>query len=369
MTVHSLVFCGDLVLDEPDPAFWLSGIAPCLREAQLAIGHLEVPHTRRGREMAADVPAPGADPAHLAALADAGIDAVTLAGNHIADCGAEGIADTLAELDRLGIRHCGAGADLRAARKPAWLESGALRVAVLSYNCVGPQESWAQPTQAGCAYVHVHADGGGAIKPAARLLAADSASVDQMAHDIRAARVDGAQCCVVALHKGIVHTPATLAPYERPLAQAAIDAGADVVIGHHAHILRGIEIYRGCPIFHGLGNGCVVTRALSPDQSNPQRAEWARRRRVLFGFEPDPNYLLAPFHPDAVHGMLARIVVEDGRLAQMGFVPVYVEPPGRPTLARGTIAEAVVQYVRRITHEAGLPSLQYAFDGDMVRIL
>ena len=369
MTAHSLVFCGDLVLDEPDPDFWLSGIAPCLREAQLAIGHLEVPHTRRGREMAADVPAPGAEPAHLAAVARAGIDALTLAGNHIADCGAEGIADTIAELDRLGIQHCGAGLDLPQAREAAWLQSGALRVAVLSYNCVGPQESWAQPTRAGCAYVRVLAEDGGAIKPAARLRDADPLSVSHMGHDIRAARDAGAQCCVVALHKGIVHTPATLAPYERPLAHAAIDAGADLVIGHHAHILRGIELYRGCPIFHGLGNGCVVTRALSPDQANPKRAEWARQRRVQFGFEPDPDYFLAPFHPDAVHGMLACVVIEDGRLVQTGFVPIYVEPPGRPTLARGANAEAVVQYVRRISLAAGLPPLQYAVSGDTVRIM
>ena len=263
MTVQSLVFCGDLVLDEPDPDHWLSGIAPCLRHAQLAVGHLEVPHTRRGREMATDVPAPGADPAHLAALAAAGIGIVTLAGNHLADCGDEGITDTLAELDRLGIGHCGAGQNLRQARQPAWFESAGLRMAVLSYNCVGPEASWAGEHSAGCAYVRVTPEDGGAIKPAAPLHTLDAASVQQMADDIGAARRAGAQLCAVALHKGIVHTPARLAPYERPLAHAAIDAGADLVIGHHAHILRGIERYRGRPIFHGLGNGCVVTRARS----------------------------------------------------------------------------------------------------------
>jgi poly-gamma-glutamate capsule biosynthesis protein CapA/YwtB (metallophosphatase superfamily) len=369
MTVHSLLFCGDLVLDEPNPDHWLSGIAPCLREAQLAIGHLEVPHTHRGRELAADVPAPGAPPEHLAALANAGIDAVTLAGNHMADCGAEGIADTIAELDRLGIGHCGAGADLHEAREAAWLQAGGLRVALLSYNCVGPQESWAQPASAGCAYVRVLTGDGGPVRPAAPLRTADPVSVSQMVEDIRAARDQGAQCCVVALHKGIVHTPATLAPYERPLAHAAIDAGADVVVGHHAHILRGIELYRDRPIFHGLGNGCVVTRALSPDQANPKRAEWARQRRMLFGFEPDPDYFLAPFHPEAVHGMLACVLIEDGRPAAVGFMPVHVEPPGRPTLAQGDAAEAVVQYVRRISHVAGLPPLHYAASGDMVRIM
>jgi poly-gamma-glutamate capsule biosynthesis protein CapA/YwtB (metallophosphatase superfamily) len=368
MPAHSLVFCGDLVLDEPDADHWLSGIAPCLQEARLAIGHLEVPHTRRGQEMAADVPAPGAAPEHLAALAKAGIDAVTLAGNHMADCGAEGIADTIAELDRLGIRHCGAGADLRQARAAAWLQAGDLRVALLSYNCVGPQESWAQPASAGCAYVRVLAADGGPSRPAAALQTADPVSVAEMAEDIRAVRNQGAQWCIVALHKGIVHTPAKLAPYERPLAHAAIDAGADLVIGHHAHILRGVELYRGRPIFHGLGNGCVVTRALGPQQANPKRAEWARQRRTLFGFEPDPAYFLAPFHPEAVHGMLARVLIEDGRLSAVGFVPVFVEAPGRPTLAQGAAADAVVEYVKRIAREAGLPPLQYAAGSDMVRI-
>jgi poly-gamma-glutamate capsule biosynthesis protein CapA/YwtB (metallophosphatase superfamily) len=50
------------------------------------------------------------------------------------------------------------------------------------------------------------------------------------------------------------HTPAALAMYERPPAKAGIDAGADIVVGHHAHILRGIEVYKDRPIYHGLGD-------------------------------------------------------------------------------------------------------------------
>src|SRR5581483_1456949 len=100
MERFDIVCCGDLVLDEPEPDHWLSAIAPAFQKAALAIGHLEVPHTRRGKELSADVPAPGAPPEHLAALSRAGVDAVTLAGNHIADCGPEGIQDTLAALDQ-----------------------------------------------------------------------------------------------------------------------------------------------------------------------------------------------------------------------------------------------------------------------------
>ena len=93
---------GDLVLDEPDASHWLSGIAPALRGADLAIGHLEVPHTDCTAELAGDVPAPGAPPENLRAIADAGIAMLSLAGNHIADCGPQGIADTITELDAAG---------------------------------------------------------------------------------------------------------------------------------------------------------------------------------------------------------------------------------------------------------------------------
>jgi len=359
-----LTFAGDLVLDEPDPDHWLSGIAPALRAADLAIGHLEVPHTRRGSALKSDVPAPGADPDHLPAIARAGFGAVSMAGNHMADCGAEGIADTISGLDRAGVRHAGAGATLEAARAPTVMERNGIRVALLSYNCVGPEESWATQSTAGCAYVRIENADGGRTHPSARLERIDPASLASMTEDIADGRAR-ADVVVVALHKGIVHTPARLAPYERPLAHAAIDAGCDIVLGHHAHIVRGIELYRGKPVFHGLGNGCVVTRALSPDTADPARAAWARRRRGLFGFEPDPAYTLAPFHPEAVNAMLARVRLSEGGRLRAGFVPVHVEPPGRPTLARGESALRIAQYIERITVMGGLPALTVRLEGEV----
>jgi len=105
----SIVLAGDLVLDEPDGAYWLADLAPCLRAADLAVGHIEVPHTTCLAELAGDVPAPGAPPENLAAIADVGFGMVSLAGNHIADCGAQGIADTLAGLAGVGVAATGAG--------------------------------------------------------------------------------------------------------------------------------------------------------------------------------------------------------------------------------------------------------------------
>ena len=354
----TVLLTGDLVLDIPDADHWLAGIAPVIRSADLAIGHLEVPHTRRGAELVGDVPAPGAPPENLAALGRAGFAAVTLAGNHIADCGPEGIADTVATLEELGIAYTGAGATLAAASEPALLAARGQRVALLSYNCVGPEIAWAAENRAGCNYLAMRTADGGPVSPRADLVAPTPSALARLRADVAAVR-SRAELVIVALHKGIVHTPATLAAYERPLAAAALNAGADVVVGHHAHILRGIELVGVRPVFHGLGNACVVTTALSPQQDHAARADWARRRRELFGFEPDPRYPLAPFHPQAVHaafGIVRR--APDGRL-RAGVVPVFVEPPGRPVCPTDERADEVVAYLERIGTAAGLPSRRW----------
>jgi poly-gamma-glutamate synthesis protein (capsule biosynthesis protein) len=353
----SIIVSGDLVLDEPDGAYWLAGIAPALRAADLAIGHLEVPHTTRGAELVGDVPAPGAPPENLAAIADAGFSMVSLAGNHIADCGAQGIADTRAGLTDVGLAFAGTGQDIAEARRPAIVTRNGLRIALLSYNCVGPEAAWAGPARAGCAYLPIATADGSLVAPTAPLEEMTDAGRAILADDLAAARAQ-ADLVLVALHKGIVHTPAKLAPYERAVAQAAIDAGADAVIGHHAHIIRGIEFHHGKPILHGLGNGCVVTRALSPAQDHPARAAWAERRKVLFGFEPDPAYTLAPFHPEAVNAMLVRLDYADSGALSVSVIAVDVEPPGRPVLAFEPRASEIREYLEAITIAAGLPPIR-----------
>jgi len=361
----SILLLGDLILDAEQPDHWLSGIAPTLRAADLTIAHLEVPHTLRGTEMAGDVPAPGAPPENLAAAARAGIRAVSMAGNHMADCGAEGIADTIETLDRLGIAHAGAGATLAAARAPALLDIGGRRIALLSYNCVGPESGWATVDGPGFAYLPILTDDGSPVRPTAALTQPAAEAKAILRHDVAAAR-DRADLVLVSLHKGLVHVPARLAPYERPIAHAAIDAGADVVFGHHAHIVKGVERYRGKPIFHGLGNGCVVTHALSPKQDHVVRAEWAHRRKEMFGFEPDPAYELAPFHPEAVNAMIGRLLWHEDGSIQAGLIPVHVEAPGRPVIADTAQAARIKDYLEAITQAGGLPAVRLDAGTDMM---
>jgi hypothetical protein len=360
----TLLATGDLILDEPDPASFFAPARDLLRAADLTIGHVEVPHTDRGEGSSTDVQAPPAPVAHLAALADAGIDVATLAGNHFFDHGRAGVEDTIAELRRLGIATTGAGLTLAAARTPAVVERRGITVGVLSYNCVGPRESWATSGKAGVAYVRVlthyeldHASPGG---PPEVFTFATPDSLDALTADIGDLK-QAVDVVVVALHKGIGHTPALIAQYETQVARAAVDAGADVVLGHHAHILRGIEVHRDRPIFHGLGNFVTVTRALSVDGDNDseERRAWARRRRELFGFEPDPAMPAFPFHPESRHTLLARCVLGRDGVREAGFVPCWIDDRARPVPCEldtepGGKGRAVVDYVERITATAGL---------------
>jgi poly-gamma-glutamate synthesis protein (capsule biosynthesis protein) len=330
---------------------------------------VEVPHSTTTVQTSTDVPAPPADPAALGAVARAGFSVVTLAGNHVADAGPEGVRDTVRHARESGLATAGAGASLAEARQPAVVRAGDRTVAVLSYNCVGPRESWATSAKPGCAYVHVmthyeldHASPGG---PPAVYTFADPAGLDAMRRDIAAA-LETADIVVVGLHKGIGHTPAVLAMYERPVAQAAIDAGAHAVFAHHAHIMRGVEIHRGRPIYHGLGNFVTVTRALTPsdDNDSPERRAWARRRVELYGFAPDPDMPYYPFHPESRNTVIASVEVDDGGQVHARLLPCRIDDRGRPVpVTRTCGGEEVVDYVRDISRRAGLHT-RFEWTGD-----
>ncbi|PRY13048.1 CapA family protein [Kineococcus rhizosphaerae] len=373
MSPVRIALTGDLVVDRPDPDGFFDPAREFLRAADLTVGQLEVPHARTTTVATVDVPAPPADPAHLGAVRRAGFDVLTLAGNHIADAGGEGIAQTLAAAHEHGMRTTGAGGDLDAALVPALARVGGLTVGVLSFNCVGPTDSWATSRRPGAAYVRVltHYEPVGANPggPPSVHTWADAETLARMRETVRrvAATVD---VLVVALHKGLVHTPVDLAAYETEVAHAAVDAGAAAVVGHHAHVARGIELHRGRPIFHGLGNFVTVTDALTPAAGDvAEQRRWALRRRRLFGFEPDPDLpSWYPFHPESRNTLIAVLDVHDDGRVVAGFVPCWIDRRARPVPWGGADdGRAVLEYLRRTTRAEGFAT-GFTVDGDVVRV-
>ena len=371
MTVR-IAAVGDIVLQQPEAEKLFEPSSAVLRAADVAIGQIEVPHTTSTETTGITVPSPPADPEALRAMAQAGFTVGTTAGNHAFDLGTKGVIDTIEAAATYGIATTGTGANVAAAITPVVTSVRGRTVGVLSYNCVGPRESWATSLKAGAAYVkvitHYELDDANPGNPPTVYTFCDKTSLRAMTDQINALaeRVD---IVVVALHKGIGHTPAVIADYELEVARAAVDAGADMVVGHHAHIMRGVEVYRGAPIFHGLGNFVTVTDALTPDADNDSEElrAWAKRRRELYGFEPDPAMPAYPFHPESRNTAIAVIDVDEENRVRPAFIPCWIDEQARPIpLTRGE-GDSVVAYIEGISREAGLATeFHWADDGKTV---
>jgi poly-gamma-glutamate capsule biosynthesis protein CapA/YwtB (metallophosphatase superfamily) len=369
----TIMAVGDVVLQRPDPAWFFEPSAPLIRSADLAIGQIEVPHSHSTETTGITVPSPPADPDALQAMAESGFSVGTTAGNHTFDVGTKGVVDTVDFARSAGIQTTGSGANLQEARTPVIAERGGHRIGVLSYNCVGPRESWATSRKAGAAFVkvitHYELDDANPGNPPTVYTFCDRASLQEMKDDI-AQLAEEVDVVVVALHKGIGHTPATIADYEFEVAHAAVDAGASVVLGHHSHIMRGVEIYRGRAIFHGLGNFVTVTDVLTPGPQNDsvELERWARRRRELYGFEPDPRMPYYPFHPESRNTMIAVLDIDHSGQITPGFVPCWIDDEARPVPAKqGARGDDVVAYVESISARAGL-STTFEWAGDRVAV-
>ena len=366
----TMLAVGDLILDMPQAETYFDFVAPVLKSADVVVGQGEVVFTDRGFCASTDVAAPPCDPRNMSALPFAGFNVITLAGNHVWDSGPAGIEDTIAGLRSYGIAVVGAGMNIDEARRPAIVKRNGTTFGFLSYNCVGPKESRATAKKPGCAYVNIlthyeldHATPGG---PPAIYSFAEPRSLELMVDDIHKLR-PLCDVLVVALHKGIGHVPAKLAMYEQQVSYAAIDAGADLILGHHAHILRGVEQYKGKTIFHGLCNFVTVTRALAVDPSRDSQ-QWAMRRKELFGFEPDPEYPTYPFHPEAKQTIIAKCTISNGKITRVSYLPCLVNKQGQPEILKNDErGQQVFNYMDKITQAAGL-NAQYEWDGNEVVI-
>lgn len=219
-------------------------IAQELQAGDITLANLEMPLTRRGREFRDKKFRFRARPEAAYALKKAGINVVTLANNHIMDYGTPGLADTLAALMRAGIGHVGASGNLKTACMPLFTEVRGSRVAILGYSLTLPEQFWAGKNRSGTAPLRDKA----------------------VMADIAAAR-EQADIVIVTVHWG-EEGSTRLRDYQPRLARLMIDSGADAVIGHHPHILQGIERYKKGIIFYSLGNfafahkSTIATRTL-----------------------------------------------------------------------------------------------------------
>ena len=198
------------------------------RRADLGMINLENPLTR------ATIPLPDkkfnfkANPDSVKVLTSGGVSLVNLANNHAMDYQEPGLLETLETLNKAGIEHVGAGRDVKEARRPEIIDVKGQRVAYFGYY--GADFESAGETKAGTNY----------------------ADEQRIAEDIKAVR-NQVDWVIVNYHWGeeLATHPAD---WQINLAHFTIDQGADVVVGHHPHVLQGAEIYKGRPIAYSMGN-------------------------------------------------------------------------------------------------------------------
>ncbi len=212
-------------------------IADSLRNADITVGNLESALGDSGEPASKSYPFQ-APPQAAAALAQAGFDLVSLANNHGMDYGQEALLQAITLLAAAGVQPVGAGANAAAAQQPVILEQNGLTFAFLSYVNVPVEARSGFDT---ATWTATDSLPGMAWADPAQIRTAVTAAAAQ------------ADLVIVLLHSGYEYVAAPSEP-QVAAAHAAVDAGAALVIGHHAHILQGIEYYQDGVILYGTGN-------------------------------------------------------------------------------------------------------------------
>src|SRR5216683_650831 len=230
----SVIVAGDIMLGgrarkavtEFGPDYPFDGVLPLLRRAPIVLGNLEGPLAEKARKQQRNF-SYRVDASLAGSLSRAGINVVTLANNHLQDCGPSGVLETLDALSNANVFALGAGTNERTAHEPVILQAGAMRIGLLGYY-------WNRRTAA-------TADRPGSAMDPPEFLEANIRGLRKYTDRI-----------VVTFHWGVPYEREP-SPEDRAKAYFAVRCGADAVVGHHPHIVQPFEIYRGCPIFYSVG--------------------------------------------------------------------------------------------------------------------
>ncbi len=233
---------GDVLLDrgvakqirEHGTDYPFASVASLLKKADITFGNLECPLAKMGQK----VPKPfsfKADPKFAPCLNSAGFDILSLSNNHTLDCGRLGLQETMATLRGQNIKWCGAGDSRALAETPTILTVRGLRVGFIGFCEFVPEGVFLNDN-----------------KPSIAL-------TDD--NRVRAALQKARKSCdvlVASFHWGNEYQNRPSAR-QKQLARLAADAGADLILGHHPHVLQGVEILpaknkRRCVVAYSLGN-------------------------------------------------------------------------------------------------------------------
>lgn len=264
----------------------------------ISIGNLESSITRGGTIWPEKQYNFRSDPKNLEAMKNAGIDVVSLANNHSLDYGYDGLLDTLDYIDKSGILRVGAGRNSSDANKVAIINKNGYKVGILGYSRVVPSIEWYATSS----------------RPG--LVGAYDSQLQGVLKKVEEAK-ETVDILIISMHWGTERQT-----YPRdidPLAgRKLIDAGADIIMGHHPHVLQGIEIYKGKPIFYSLGNFVFGARSELTDST-----------------------------------MIGQVNFKDGQISGLKVIPHKIVG-GKPTSYNEEDKKEKIQYINELSKEWGV---------------
>lgn len=379
----TLLATGDNIPSREDYASLYRHVSPFLRDADVTFGQVETvlidkaisdlyPYVASQARMPCS-----SDPAVAPGMKQAGFDVVSFASNHSMDYGRTHFLNTIKYLRDAGLSVIGAGENEEDAAQITVVERGGTKIAFLGYCSILPQDYWAQearpgvnPARGHTYYEQIEHDQPGT--PCRVHSFAHRGDMARMLADIERAR-SLADIVAVSMHWGIHFTEAEIADYQVEYAHAAIDAGADIILGHHAHILKPVEVYKGKAIFYSLGNFAME------DPNNMERDKATLRQdmrtskkhmemaKIRSGFgEGDKK---KTFPEDCYYSMLAKVVIENKCISRVSYLPVYIPDDFAPYAVKrdDPMFDTIRRYMTKINDIAGVTA-EYTVDGDEIVI-
>jgi poly-gamma-glutamate capsule biosynthesis protein CapA/YwtB (metallophosphatase superfamily) len=209
-------------------------VSSYFKEDDLTVVNLETSATTGGKKWPDKQYNFRSNPNSIKGMAEAGVEVATLANNHVLDYGYSGLLDTLKYLDKYNIKYTGAGKNKKEAIEGVIVEVKGVKIGIVSFSRVIPDMKWYATNK----------------RPG--LVSGYDYYVGEMTKKI-AEMKKKSDIVILSIHWGVERST-TPRKQEINVAKKAIESGADIVMGHHPHVLQGIQVYKGKPIFYSLGN-------------------------------------------------------------------------------------------------------------------
>ena len=368
-----VIATGDIGPRRPDPDSIFLGVKESLAEADLVFGQLEPCISGVGTPAAQCRLPMRCKPDSAPAIRRAGYDVISFATNHCMDWGRPAFFETLQILKDNGIKVVGAGADIFEARQPAIVELDDTRIGFLAYNSILPQDYWATEERPGCAplrglSVAVPKEHDQPETPVRLFSWPHPDDLDAMLEDIRKLRPQ-VDVLMVSFHWGIHFIPKVLALYQKYAAHFAIDEGADIILGHHAHILKPIEVYKGKVIAYSMANFALE----EPGRFFEGKGDLtdSKQHREIAALNPDTQKDPKRQMPvDSYKTLFIKCVIDEKKIQSVSFVPVQIDEDAVPhTLTPDDPRfDEIVRYIRDITVDQKIEP-RFKVEGGEVKIL